>query len=286
MSEIENSEVYTLPEILPPKDDMVFKMLFGDKRNTKILVAFLEAILETKINDVALIDPILKKENEDDKLSILDVKAELENGEIVDIEMQARNLPDLRQRITYYSAGMIREQIGNSGKYTEIKPVISIIIVAKSLILESEKCHNVFSMLEKDEHFPFNNLQEIHILDLSRIEKEKNETLSDWLRFINSEKEEDFMRVAQKDKTIKLAFGELKILSADKSKKMIYEAKLKQQRDIWSITDYAEKQVKVARQEGRQQGMQEGRQQERQEIFAFLEDGHSLEEAKKKFAFK
>ncbi|MCL1946517.1 MAG: Rpn family recombination-promoting nuclease/putative transposase, partial [Chitinivibrionia bacterium] len=97
------------------------------------------------------------------------------------------------------------------------------------------------------------------------------ETLSDWLKFINSEKEEDFMRVAQKDKTIKLAFGELKILSADKSKKMIYEAKLKQQRDIWSITDYAEK---VAR------------QQERQEIFAFLEDGHSLEEAKKKFAFK
>jgi hypothetical protein len=30
---------------------------------------------------------------------------------------------------------------------------------------------------------------------------------------------------------------------------------------------------------------QEGRQEERQEIFAFLESGHTLEEAKKKFAF-
>ncbi|MCL1948053.1 MAG: Rpn family recombination-promoting nuclease/putative transposase, partial [Chitinivibrionia bacterium] len=84
-----------LPKILPPKNDIVFKMLFGDDRNVNILMEFLEAVLEKKINEVQILNPINKQNRKDDKLSILDVKAKanLENGEIIDIEMQARNVP-------------------------------------------------------------------------------------------------------------------------------------------------------------------------------------------------
>jgi predicted transposase/invertase (TIGR01784 family) len=265
-----------LPKIMLPKVDIVFKMLFGDKRNSDILIGFLETILEKKINKVQLLDPINKKQSKDDKLSVLDVKAELEAGEIIDIEMQIRNIPEMRHRITYYSAGMIAEQVGRRGRYLDIKPAISIIIVAQSLILESQKCHNVFLMLEKEELFPFNNLQEIHILDLSRIANEKNERLSDWLKFINSEEEEEFMALAQKSNILKFAFEELKAMSANanRQRKMRYEARLKMQRDIWSIEDGAE-----------QRGMERGMQQRTQEILAFLNSGHSLEEANKKFSF-
>jgi hypothetical protein len=119
-------------------------------------------------------------------------------------------------------------------------------------------------MLEKSEKFPFNDLQEIHILDLSRIEKEENETLSDWLTFINSEREEDFMRVAVKNKAINTAFGELKILSADKKQRARYDDRLKLQRDIRSFEDAA-------------------RRQGGDEIFNLLEKGYSIEEAKKIF---
>jgi len=38
-------------------------------------------------------------------------------------------------------------------------------------------------------------------------------------------------------------------------------------------------------QEWEQEGMLRGRQEGMQQIFAFLSNGHSLEEAKKKFAF-
>ena len=264
MSKKENFED-TLPKILPPKNDIVFKMLFGDEKNVNILTEFLEAVLEKKINEVQILNPINKQNRKDDKLSILDVKAKanLENGEIIDIEMQARNVPELRSRISYYSTKMLVDQIGNGGDYTDIKPVISIIIVGETLIRESDKCHNIFLMLEKCEKFPFNDLQEIHILDLSRIEKEENETLSDWLTFINSEREEDFMRVAIKNKAINTAFGELKILSADKKQRARYDDRLKLQRDIRSFENAA-----------------------RQEIFSFLDSGHSLEEAKKKFLVK
>jgi hypothetical protein len=43
------------------------------------------------------------------------------------------------------------------------------------------------------------------------------------------------------------------------------------------LTDYAQR----SKQEGMQQGMQQGIKQ----IFAFLESGHTLEEAKQKFSF-
>jgi predicted transposase YdaD len=53
---------------------------------------------------------------------------------------------------------------------------------------------------------------------------------------------------------------------------MLYEARLKEQRDIWSIEDGAE-----------QRGRQAGRQELKQEMLNFLRSGHTLEEAEKHF---
>ena len=261
-------------EIMLPKYDFVFKWLFGDEKSDVILISFLEAVLEKDIKSVKLKNPTKLKQNEDDKLTILDIKAQLENGEIIDIEMQARNIPELRSRITYYSAGMITEQLEKSEKYSDLKPSITIMIVAETLILESDKCHNVFCMSEKDEHFPFNDLQEIHILDLSRIENGVSEKLSNWLKFINSEKKEDFMAVAKKDKAIGMAFDKLQVMSVNKHRREIYEAQLKQKRDYWSIQDGLKRQE-------RELGIQEGMQQGMQQLLELWEKGVSLSEAKK-----
>jgi predicted transposase/invertase (TIGR01784 family) len=236
-----------LPKILPPKTDIVFKAIFGDERNIGVLREFLEAVISKRIRSLRLLDPINKQRSEDDKLSILDVKAELANGELVNVEMQARNTPGLRSRISYYSGRALVDQMGVGDDYSKLKPVISINVLEKTLFKKSKKCHNVFSMLEEDERFRFNDLQVIHVLDLSRINLEKNETLSDWLSFINSEEEEDFIMVAQKNKAINTAFDYLKIMSADKEQRMLYEARLKMQRDAQSFEN-------AARQEGERKG--------------------------------
>jgi predicted transposase/invertase (TIGR01784 family) len=268
------NETIIIPKILLPKVDVIFKTLFGSEKNSEYLISLLEAVLRKKIEKVELLNPAIRQMTKEDKLSILDVKTRLADGEVVDIEMQIKYLPEMRNRITYYSAGMIKEQIGSGDDYSELKPAISIIIVAESLILESKKCHNVFSMLEREEHIPFNDLQEIHILDLSRISRETNEPLSDWLKFINSEDEEDFMKVARKNKVIKAAYDDLKVISADKQQRIIYEARLKQQMDNRSAINGAMR-----------EGVQRGEQKRTLEIFAFLKSGHSLEEAEKKFSF-
>jgi len=267
-----------LPKILPPKNDFVFKALFGDKRNEKNLIEFLEAVLRKKIIAVQLMNPINNQRSEDDKMSVLDVRAKLDSGEEIDIEMQAKNIPGLRERITYYQDRMLVDQIGVGGKYSALKPVISIIVVAETLIYESQKCHNVFSMLETDEHFAFNDLKETHILDLTRINNEPYETLSDWLEFINSEDEEDFMKIAQKNKAINAAFGTLQEISRSKEQRIRYDSRLKLQRDIWAFEDAAEQKGIL---KGEKIGIQKGRKKGILEVFALIDQGYTPAQAKK-----
>jgi len=259
--EVLSIDTETIPEKLFPKVDVVFKAIFGSERNIRFLENFIGAVLGKNVSDVKLLDSKLRQETEEEKLGILDIKAKLEDGEVVDIEIQVHQFKEMRKRISYYSFGMVTEQLGRAGKYRNIKPVISIIIVAKTLITESKKCHNVFKMLEVEELFPFNDLQQIHILDLSRIDKEMDESLSDWLCFINGEKKEDFMVVAARNNVINEAFNELKIISADYNQRRLYESRLKLQRDNWARQDEAEA-----------KGMEK--------ILALWEKGVSLEEAK------
>ena len=259
-----------LPKILPPKTDVVFKLLFGNERNSDILIDFLKAVLRKNIESVKLLDPTLKPEHPDDKKGILDVKAELDNGEKIDIEIQVRNIAEMRKRILYYNSRLLTEQIGAGEPYTLIKPAISIIITDYPLIHETDKCHNVFLWMEKDEHFVFDDLQEIHILHLSRVGKEEVPAVSDWVKFIGSDNEEDFIMLAEKNSVIKKAFGELKLISADKASRMLYEARMKELHDAYAAEETA-----------RRQGLQQGIQQGMQKMLDLLKKGISFAEAEK-----
>jgi predicted transposase/invertase (TIGR01784 family) len=217
---------------------------------------------EGEIADIAFKDTHLKQENIGGKLEILDIKAKLSNGSVIDIEMQSRCLPDIRSRISYYESNMITEQIGEGGSYSDLKPVKSIIVADFDFIPESEKCHTVFQMLEKDEHFPFSDLEEIHVLSLKKLSELKQENLLEWLKFISSESKEDFMQLASSNPVLKKAVDVLSAVSADESNRMLYEARLKEWRDNKSRIDGA-----------RKEGMLELR--------ALLRQGHSLDAAEK-----
>lgn len=255
-----------LPELLSPKVDVIFKMLFGDERNKDLTIKFISAVLnydDGYITDLFFCDPHLKRETLADKLEILDVKAKLSTNEVIDIEIQVRCLPDIRNRTTYYKSNMITEQIGKGDSYSDLKPVKSIIITDFDLIHESAKCHTIFQMLEKEEHFPFNELEEIHVLSLPKLSQLKSENLLDWLKFINSKNKEEFMQLARSNPMLGKAVDALSELSADESNRMLYEARLKAWRD----------------EESRLRGA-------RMEIFDLWKSGVSLEEAQRQFGLR
>jgi len=252
-----------LPELLSPKVDIIFKLLFGDERNKDLTINFISAVLGYKkgeLKDISFYDTHLKRENPNDKLGVLDIKAKLSNGNIINIEMQSRNVSDMRSRISYYKSNLLTEQISEGGLYSGLKPVKSIIVADFDFVPESEKCHTVFQTLEKDEHFPFNDLEEIHVLCLKKLSRLSNERLREWLRFINSEKREEFMELAGIDPVFVKAVDVLATFSADDHNRMLYEARLKEWRDNQSRIEGAYK---------------DGRNENSNEILALIKKGYT-----------
>ena len=75
---------------LKMKDDIVFKAFFS--RNVHYLKSFLSAILGKQIKIKKVIhDARLEQLTKEMKYGILDLEVELEDGEIVNVEMQLRD---------------------------------------------------------------------------------------------------------------------------------------------------------------------------------------------------
>jgi predicted transposase/invertase (TIGR01784 family) len=118
-------------------------------------------------------------------------------------------------------------------------------------------------MIEKKEHFPFNDLTEINVLNLERLPEEGEGKLLDWLRFLKAKGEEEIKMVAERDPVIKEAYCKLQEMSEDEANRMIYEARLKAQRDEYSRIQGA---LHTGREKGIEEGMEKGLEKGRGEI--------------------
>jgi predicted transposase/invertase (TIGR01784 family) len=96
--------------LLKPTNDYVFKRLFGDESNKKVLISLLNAILHIKIRDVALFPQEIPRKGPFLKTAILDIVAQLDNDTHVDIEMQALFHKEYLDRILYYWAELFTRQ--------------------------------------------------------------------------------------------------------------------------------------------------------------------------------
>jgi predicted nucleotidyltransferase len=69
---------------------------------------------------------------------------------------------------------------------------------------------------------------------MERLPVEGEGGLLDWLRFLKAETEEEFKMVAAKNPMIEEAYCKLQVMSEDEANRMLYEARLKAQRDEYS----------------------------------------------------
>ena len=110
---------------------------------------------------------------------------------------------------------MMARQLKESGEYLELLPVVAIIVSKQTMLKETARFHCEFGTLEKTEHFELHGLRAIHTLELSKLPKDVSGKLEDWLKFINSEKMEEYMALAQKNTLMRKALSVLQRASAD-----------------------------------------------------------------------
>jgi predicted transposase/invertase (TIGR01784 family) len=243
------------PEMLSPKSDYIFKLLFGEERSIGILTDFLQSVLRLPADEyesVHLIDPHLKREREDDKLGILDVRVRTKTRKEIDIEIQVEPYSKLRERVVYYSAKMLTGQIKSGKEYEQIRRVISIIITDFALIPDSEAYHHRFTLYDPETIIEFTDILEVHTLELEKLPAQEDGTeLWNWMRFLTAQRKEEFEMLAERNSQIKQAVMILEELSHDERTRLLYDS---HQKMVWDNLARASE----ARAEGKAEGRAEG----------------------------
>ena len=113
---------------IDPTVDFACKMLLGDPAHSRLTIHFLNAVLrpQSPIVEVEYLNPIVLQEFDLDKLAILDILARDDRGRRFDIEVQRTKPGWLPQRLTYYAATQLVEQIGEGDSYHKLRPSIGM----------------------------------------------------------------------------------------------------------------------------------------------------------------
>jgi predicted transposase/invertase (TIGR01784 family) len=221
--------------ILPVKSDVIFRLFFADERNAEFLVSFLKSALdlpEDDYDEIEIADPHLLREYPTDKLGVIDVKMKTKSRKIVHIEIQLSVTSELKNRIVFYDAKLVTEQIGSGDNYAAVKRVISIVITDEELIADSSRYHHRFTLYDRGAGVEFTDLLEFHTLELLKLPRDADGTpLYDWASFIAAETEEELNMIAERNQTIGKAIVKLRELSADERARDLYERREKARRD-------------------------------------------------------
>src|SRR6478736_5752356 len=223
--------------------DFAFKSLFGTHGNESILAAFLNAALrfpdEKKIQTVQLLDPHFNKENQEDKRSILDVHAQLEDGSRVNIEIQLNNKHDMEKRTLYYWSKMYSSQMKEGMDYGELCKTITINIVNFRYLSHIHNYHSTFQLYEREQKLLLTDMLEIHFMELPKL----------LIKWRNREVD------PREDQVLKKAMDEWERVSQDPEVLLAYEARRKALLDEKSALKRAEK---LGEEKGKQIGEEIG----------------------------
>ncbi|MCL1491971.1 MAG: Rpn family recombination-promoting nuclease/putative transposase [Pseudanabaena sp. Salubria-1] len=178
-------------KFISPKTDFAFKKIFGSEQSHDVLISFLNAMLydgQSRISQLEILNPYLAPRIRGVKDTYLDVKAKLDNGTSVIIEMQVLNIEGFEKRILYNAAKAYSIQLGIGQSYSQLNPVIALTITDFVMFPEINQLSSWFILKEKDFliDYPIYDL-ELVFVELPKFDKALMvlETLADkWLYFL------------------------------------------------------------------------------------------------------
>ena len=257
-------------KLLDPKNDYVFKRIFGQIGNEDITKSFLSSIIPDKIEKIELdCNPIMDKDLLDDKLGILDIKAKLNNNIVCNIEMQICDKKNIEKRLLFYWSKMYAQGIKQGKDYDELKRTIVILISDYNLEKLKEIPEYVTKWNIREEKYGkiiLTDVLEIYIIELNKLKNgavKDNQELNSWLYFIKNSKVVVNKDMRDEDiEEIKKAQKILEDISADEHEKWLAEMRIKYIRDQHAIEDFGyDKGYKAGNKNGIEQGIEQGVEQ-------------------------
>ena len=211
----------------------MFKRIFGHKKNADLLKDLLEGILpDIKIASLEVKQQVsLEKEIMSDKLGILDVVATVDDGTIVNIEMQVKDFENTVDRSLFYEAGLFHESLKVKQDYAEIPKVIGIWIMTYD-IFDEGPFHERARLRRDYEDILLTDKFELHYIQLPKFKrkcKRISSKLDEWLTFIINNNLEEISMI--NNEYVKKAEEELEYLNSDEEEKELARLRAKAIRD-------------------------------------------------------
>jgi len=217
--------------------------------NPESLISILNAIfanakIKRIVKSVRLKNPTMDKKSIEDKLSILDVRAELDDGTDILIEMHLHGLGQLKSKTIRSWARAYSEELETGQRYTQQPPTITIAFAngavepIKTAQNTKNKIHRVCMIMDKDDGTIFTEALELHYIDMKAFAKAVNEANSInikethedmfayWLSIITQKEivNKDIIENARKEKeVIQMAVLAIARQSEDKIMRQAYQ---------------------------------------------------------------
>jgi predicted transposase/invertase (TIGR01784 family) len=251
-----------------PKIDLVFKKLFGSEENKDILLSLINSILPEyqQVVDLKIKNPYNVSDYAEGKLSILDIKAEDEQGNLYDIEMQIKGTTFYGKRTLYYWAKIFGSQLDyikteeeekekkKRKTYSELNKCI-VMSLMDFEFFDDDRYHRCFMLKDRESN---ETHQDLDYLDLYFVELEKFEnryktlktTLDRWIKFLNNAdlySKDNLPQELAEVASIKKASEKLDVMYLNEKERGYYDAQQKRYLDeISRIQEAVDAAVKVA----------------------------------------
>ena len=180
-------------KFINPKTDYAFKKIFGSAQSKDILISFLNALVyegNSLIEDLEIINPNLPPRVQGLKDTYLDVKAKLNDGTLIIIEMQVLNVQSFGKRVLFNAAKTYAFQLQRGEGYRMLKSVIALTLTDFEMFPQRNHFTSRFVYREVSDGslYPENDI-ELLFVELPKFTKELEqlETITDkWIYFIKS----------------------------------------------------------------------------------------------------
>ena len=190
--------------------DPFFKLVFDPDVHNDRLSMMLSCIMKQKVAVKRVLSPESNRITAEGSLLIMDVLAELESGELVNIEIQRIGYAFPGERAACYSSDLILRQYSrikgrkeNGSTYKKLQNVYTIVLIENSSAdfhkIAGQYIHR--SSQEFDTGLQLDLLQKYIFvaLDVFReITYNLNEEIEAWLLFLSSDRPEDIMRIIER----------------------------------------------------------------------------------------
>jgi predicted transposase/invertase (TIGR01784 family) len=266
----------------------------------RFLNAMLKPPPEKRITGVAILDKEMGREHKEDRNAFLDVHAELNNGNKINIEIQVADEHNMTKRTLYYWSRTYMESFQKGDPFDKLPRTISIAIIDFILYKQEalERYHLAFDVLEREEGFLWDDTLEIHLVEMPKLVqlwRQKrigfgDDEVLEWLLLLEADEDEGLRRElevrAMDNPALQEAMEKWEDLSRDPAAIREYEARHKAMMDRLAAEAESERRQKVKYEEGLQEGHKEGHKegeyQKAVEIaIELLADGMTIEQVVK-----